>query len=477
MILGNSVPMGDISSVLETPFAMACLASGVVTQQHLATAIEQLARDTSTPVSPNQPPAPDQIAQTLVLQGVLTRYQADQLLAGRSKLTLGQYLITDWIGQGGMGQVFKAVHQVLRRQCAIKVLPITRSSPEARESFTREIRMQAQLDCPHLVRAYDAGVDGNVHFLVTEYVPGMDLRRLVRMHGPLSIQQAASILMQAALGLQYAHERGLVHRDVKPGNILVTPDGVAKVSDVGLAGFAADWSKDPLAGKIVGTADFISPEQITSPMEVQAVSDIYALGCTCYYAICGKVPFPGGDSRSKLRRHLEEMPYHPSKFNPQISEEFVDIIADMIEKDPKKRIQTAAEVAVRMEVWAGDAALLTSSRLSRGPWMAAPIPLHEKEMAPVAHEPTELSMSGADGSTSAAAMPPGWTGNDSPSSGLPDPARPTSAPPSSQGLVMSEESLRATRHAWIAMTVAIVLPPALLIGAILGFLACKAFFS
>ncbi|MFO0067139.1 MAG: protein kinase domain-containing protein, partial [Pirellulaceae bacterium] len=153
--------MGDISSVLETPFAMACLASGVVTQQHLATAIEQLARDTSTPVSPNQPPAPDQIAQTLVLQGVLTRYQADQLLAGRSKLTLGQYLITDWIGQGGMGQVFKAVHQVLRRQCAIKVLPNTRSSPEARESFTREIRLQAQVDCRHLVRAYDAGVYGH----------------------------------------------------------------------------------------------------------------------------------------------------------------------------------------------------------------------------------------------------------------------------------------------------------------------------
>jgi hypothetical protein len=149
----------------------------------------------------------------------------------------------------------------------------------------------------------------------------------------------------------------------------------------------------------------------------------------------------------------------------------------MIEKDPKKRIQTAAEVAVRMEVWAGDAALLTSSRLSRGPWMAAPIPLQEKEAACVPHEPTDLSMSGADGSTSAAAMPPGWTANDAPSSSLPEPARLASSASASQGLVMSEQSLRATRHAWIAMTVAIVLPPALLVGAILGFLACKAFFS
>ena len=186
--------------------------------------------------------------------------------------------------------------------------------------------MQAVLDCPYLVRAYDAGQDGNVHYLVTEYVPGMDLRKLVKSQGPLSVPQAAKIVMQAALGLDYAHRQGMVHRDVKPGNILVTPGGEAKVSDVGLAGFAKDLINDPRAGKIIGTTDYLSPEQIRTPLEIEPVADIYSLGCTLYYAICGKVPFPGGDTKSKLRRHLDESPVHPRPFATDVSEDFVDII-------------------------------------------------------------------------------------------------------------------------------------------------------
>jgi serine/threonine protein kinase len=154
----------------------------------------------------------------------------------------------------------------------------------------------------------------------------------------LPVQQAAKIVMHAALGLDYAHRKGLVHRDVKPGNILVTPEGDAKVSDIGLAGFAHDLMNDPRAGKIVGTTDYLSPEQIRTPLEIKPSSDIYSLGCTLYYAICGKVPFPGGDTASKMRRHIDETPWHPRKFAPDITEEFVDIIADMMEKDPRKRI-------------------------------------------------------------------------------------------------------------------------------------------
>ena len=123
------------------------------------------------------------------------------------------------------------------RESAVKVLPLTKATPEAITNFTREIRTQAQLDHTNLVRAYDAGHDGNVHYLVVEYVPGTDLRRLIRTHGALPVQQAANVIMQAAKGLDHAHKRGLIHRDVKPGNILVTPDGIAKVSDLGLAGF------------------------------------------------------------------------------------------------------------------------------------------------------------------------------------------------------------------------------------------------
>ena len=170
-------------------------------------------------------------------QKLISQYQADQLATGRTKFNLGPYIITDWIGQGGMGQVFKAVHEVMGRESAVKVLPLTKSTPYAIENFQHEIRTQAQLDHPNLVRAYDAGHDGNVHYLVTEYVPGTDLRKLVRSQGHLSMAQAASIIVQAARGLEHAHQRGLIHRYVKPGNMLVTPDGTAKVSVPGPSGF------------------------------------------------------------------------------------------------------------------------------------------------------------------------------------------------------------------------------------------------
>ena len=198
---------------------------------------------------------------------MLTPYQAAQIKAGRTKFDLGPVHVTDFIGQGGMGQVSRAC-TVMGRECAIKVLPLHKATPEAISNFMREIRTQAQLDHPNLVRAYDAGRDGNTHYLVVEYVPGVDLRRLVRTQGPLTQQQAASVILQAARGLDYAHKRGLVHRDIKPGNILVTSEGIAKVSDLGLAGFMHDAENDPRAGKIVGTADYLAPEQIRTPGEV-----------------------------------------------------------------------------------------------------------------------------------------------------------------------------------------------------------------
>jgi serine/threonine protein kinase len=203
----------------------------------------------------------------------------------------------------------------------------------------------------------------------------MDLRKLIRTEQhPLTMQQAACVIMQAAQALDYAHERGLIHRDVKPGNILVTPEGVSKLSDLGLAGCVADDEEDPRAGKIVGTADYLSPEQIRNPHEIHKVSDIYSLGCTLYYAVTGKVPFPGGTPASKARRHLEETPWHPRRFNPDVSEEFVEIIADMMEKDPEARVQSAAEVVTRLEPWAVEAGPIVSHHLTKSPWTAPPLP-------------------------------------------------------------------------------------------------------
>ena len=315
-----------------------------------------------------------QLASHLISRGLLTSYQAAQLSQGRSKLNLGPYLITDWLGQGGMGQVFKAVHSMMGREVAIKVLPQEKSTPQAIARFTHEIRAQAQLDHENLVRAFDAGHDGNVYFLVTEYVAGADLRRLLRSEGYLQTAQAAWIIMQAALALDHAHRRGLIHRDVKPGNILVTKDGVAKVSDLGLSGWIFSDSDDSQAGKLVGTADYLAPEQIIAPDRISPLSDIYSLGCTLYYAVTGKVPFPGGSTREKARRHCEETPWHPRRFNPTLTDEFVDIIAEMMDKEPERRITSAAQVAARLEPWVDDDLKVDFARLLASPWNAPPLP-------------------------------------------------------------------------------------------------------
>lgn len=483
----------------EHGLAASAMASGLVSDQQLDYSLRVCRHRLSQQGLPGDCEIPERLlADTLVEQEVLTEYQADQLLAGRRKFFLGQYLITDWIGQGGMGQVFKAIHQVMGRECAVKVLPLARATQDARNSFAREIRMQSKLDCPFLVRAFDAGQDGNVHYLVTEYVPGMDLRRLVKSRGALPIQYAARIIMQAALGLEYAHAKGLVHRDVKPGNILVTPSGDAKVSDVGLAGFAKDLMNDPRAGKIVGTTDYLSPEQIRTPLEIKSTSDIYSLGCTLYYAVCGKVPFPGGDTESKLRRHLEAFPIHPRNFAPDITEDFVDVIVDMMEKDAQKRITNAAEVASRLEPWSEVGISVGAVTMSRTPWLAPPPPSHaaERNAGWGSEEPVWNEGSSTDGALAEST----YAGRDQHAT-VPDlstPARaqfPSIEPASAQDSPVAKEAapstvtsrgkLRGTGGGRttlvekygtglvVAITVAIVLPPALLVGAIIGYIASQ----
>jgi serine/threonine protein kinase len=294
------------------------------------------------------------LADRLVEMGMLNPWQAKQLLDGRTKFTLGPYRVVDSLGSGGMGQVFKAEHGILGRVVAIKVLPLSKATPESRANFTREIRAQARLDHVNLVRALDADEDNNVYYLVTEYVPGCDLRKLVRRNGPLNMQDAASIISQVAAGLQHAHQQGLIHRDVKPGNVLVTPEGHAKLSDLGLAGpLAGSNESDPRHGKIVGTADYLSPDHIKAPWEPTPAWDIYSLGCTLYYAVTGKVPFPHGTTADKARAHCELLPLDPRRLNPTLEAPFVETLAEMMAKDPADRTQSAAEVIERLTPWTG----------------------------------------------------------------------------------------------------------------------------
>jgi serine/threonine protein kinase len=287
------------------------------------------------------------------------------------------------------------------RVVAVKVLPRHKTTPESIASFIREIRTQAQLDHENLVRAYDAGHDQNVHFLVTEYVPGNNLRQLIRREGRLSMQSAASIISQAARGLAYAHSRGLIHRDVKPGNLLVTPDGHTKVSDLGLSGYFNDPEQTDIhGGKVVGTADYLAPEQISAPERPTPVSDIYALGCTLYYAVTGKVPFPGGTPREKARKHCNEFPLDPRRLNSELSDEFVEVIADMMAKKPDERIPTAGDVIERLAPWVeGVAAAQRASlgaepvQLSYSPPRPAEQPLSDTTpifVAPQVEDPSQI---------------------------------------------------------------------------------------
>jgi serine/threonine protein kinase len=446
--------MSTRTSQPKLSFQQAAILSGVIHRKKYDRVVELVGTEDANVV-----------AATLVKSGVITEYQAKQLLEGRSKLNLGPYLVTDFIGQGGMGQVFKAVHQVLGRQCAVKVLPLDRFGPgrpstdaaEHLDSFRREMRIQAGLDSPYLVRAFDAGNDRSVHYLVTEYVPGNDLRKLIKNNGPLSMNHAALIISQAALGLQYAHDQGLVHRDVKPGNILVTPEGHAKVSDIGLATWSMAMDDDPRAGKIVGTADYLSPEQVRDPKSVGPLSDIYSLGCTLYYTVTGKVPFPGGDSRSKCRRHCEQTPFHPRKFAPELSEEFVDIIADMMEKDPARRIQSAAEVAERLEPWVHAVPEMVAVAGDRQAWTPPPPP-HEPSQIREIPESTEFANSG--GLHGSGGLSASGRQFDSAAHAPPLPNDWDSEPPPQR-----------TGHALpIAIALAIAVPLSLLAGAIVGFL-------
>lgn len=324
----------------------------MISQEDLDEARAALRWSHASPPDADDPQTGNPLADKLVELGRLNSWQATQLLQGRTKFNLGPYWILDGIGQGGMGQVFQAEHETTGQVVAIKVLPRSRSTPEAIANFEREIRATRQLNHPNLVRAIDEGHDGNVYYLVTEYVPGMDLRKLVRREGPLDMHQAASLIGQVALGLQHAHEQGIIHRDVKPGNVLVSPDGQAKLSDLGLAGpleKAAD--NDPRFGKIVGTADYLSPDHIRFPWDPKPAWDIYSLGCTLYYAVTGKVPYPGGSTADKARAHCELVPLDPRRLNSRLSAAFVDVLADMMAKDPRQRTPSAREAARRLQPW------------------------------------------------------------------------------------------------------------------------------
>jgi serine/threonine protein kinase len=258
------------------------------------------------------PKSVEELVRELVRQKQLTRFQAIEVAKGRAKsLILGGYTLLDKIGAGGMGQVFKAEHRRMKRIVAIKTLPArTMKDAAAVARFQREVEAAGKLRHPNIVAADDADEAGGVHFLVMEYVEGTDLSALVKKHGPLPPAKALNYILQAARGLEFAHKKGVVHRDIKPGNLLVDGEGTVKILDMGLArieagGDAATQAELTGTGAVMGTVDYMAPEQAVSTKGVDARADIYSLGCTLYYLLSGQATYGGDTLMAKLLAHRE----------------------------------------------------------------------------------------------------------------------------------------------------------------------------
>jgi serine/threonine-protein kinase len=355
------------------------------------------------------------LVQELIVRGWLSGYQGEQVLQGRADdLLLGPYRLHELLGEGNMGQVFKAWHLRLNRVVALKLIRPDRLSQDAEavRRFQREARAAAQLLHPNVVIIYDADQVGDRHFIAMEYVDGIDLSRLVKQRGPLPQAEACEYIRQAAEGLQHAHEQGLVHRDIKPSNLLVTravtrssgffprpvltaasagaqvppPSlGVVKILDMGLARLVSypgerrgDGSLTE-EGQMMGTPDYIAPEQARNAHGVDIRADLYSLGCTLYYLLTGQPPFPEGSTIEKLLMHQLNEPRPLAELRSDVSPEVIALVKKLMAKKPSDRYQTPAEVAEALTTLAVSALAPAPPRLV--PSAAAPEPSTNNSLA------------------------------------------------------------------------------------------------
>ncbi len=341
------------------------------------------------------------IASSLTKAGLLTEWQSEKLLQGKHKgFYLGKYKLLNHIGTGGMGSVYLAEHNVMRHRVAIKLLPQNMAQQTSYlERFHQEARASARLNHPNMVRAFDVSTDDNYTYLVMEYVDGSDMQAIVSRKGPLDYGTAANYIRQAAEGLNYAHQVGLIHRDIKPANLLVDKEGVVKILDMGLARFSDDTQASltkEYDQKMIGTVDYLSPEQALDSHEVDQRVDIYSLGCTLYFLLSGDAPFPQGTIPQRLMAHQKEEPADIRKIRPDVPEQLLAICRKMMAKSADDRYQSGAEVADALSEFLGDRD--PSSRTVPAP--AAPIDptLNENlTLAPLDDEPTGGRRPGGSG--------------------------------------------------------------------------------
>ena len=309
-----------------------------------------------------------ELARALVRAGKLTPYQASAANQGKTKgLVIGNYFVLDKLGAGGMGVVFKAKHRRLGRVVALKILPPSFARDrELLLRFRREVDAAARLKHPNVIAAVDADEDRGVHFLAMDYVDGRDLERLVSDRGPLPVGQALDCVIQAARGLEAAHSAGIIHRDIKPGNLMLDGSGTVRVLDLGLARFVeasnpfnqATGRSLTQAGSYMGTVDYMAPEQAEDSRRVDGRADIYSLGCTLYFLLTGKPPFDAPNVLKALMAHQERPAPSLQAARRDVPEALEEIYQAMMAKKPRDRPSSMAEVVRRLEA-------------SRVPWKEA----------------------------------------------------------------------------------------------------------
>ena len=326
--------------------------SGLVEEDQLQKSLEALkAKHGGT-----LPEDSELVANHLINANLITQWHADKIQDRKYKgFRLGKYKLLRLIGTGGMSSVYLAEHVLMKRQRAIKVLPKSRvndSSYLAR--FHLEAQATASLDHPNILRAYDVDNDGEQHFLVMEFIDGKDLQNIVKQEGALPLELACNYIAQSAEGLAYAHENNLIHRDIKPANLLIDDKGIVRILDLGLALYS-DGAKASLTvahnENVLGTADYLSPEQAVNSHKVDLRTDIYSLGCTLYFLLTGHPPFTDGSLAQRIAKHQTTMPEDVRKDRPECPRDLVDICVKMMQKKPEKRYQNMKQVAEALETW------------------------------------------------------------------------------------------------------------------------------
>jgi serine/threonine protein kinase len=335
-----------MSTSAPTSFVERVANSRLLTDEQFSAALEAVKKDEK------------ELGEYLTREGLLTRFQVRQLVAGATSFHVGKYVVVDCIGRGGNGVVFKARHMLMsQRFVALKTMDVRNlhRDDDALARFRREIDILACLEHPNIVRAYDVLQTRSSLYLVLEYVAGHDLASLVKQRGPLPVAEAVNYAVQAAQGLAYAHKCGVVHRDLKPANLLLTPTGTVKLSDLGLARV---YIQEPDAGMTIkkghclGTPEFMAPEQAEDSGRADHRSDLYSLGATLFHLLTAQLPVTGSSYLHRLKQLLLVPPRPLAEARPNVPPGLAAVVDRLRSRNPADRPASAEEAITLLELYA-----------------------------------------------------------------------------------------------------------------------------